>query len=65
MKVRAIEKGFYEGIKKIGDKFILEKESLFSSKWMVKIEEPVSDVTSSDKKKKAIKRNEMVKQEAF
>ena len=65
MKVRATEKGFYDGIKREGDEFVLEKESLFSSKWMVKIEEPVAEVTSSDKKKKAKKRKEMFQQEAF
>ena len=53
MEVIATDTGFYLSLRKKGDQFILENESLFSSKWMKKVEpSPTSSEEPKPKRKK-------------
>lgn len=60
MEVIATDTGFYLSLRQKGDQFILENESLFSSKWMKKVE---PSPTSSEEPKP--KRRKKSKEELF
>jgi len=56
MEVIATDTGFYLSLRQKGDRFILENESLFSSKWMKKVKEsPTSSEEPKTKKQKKAK----------
>jgi len=56
MKVIATDIGFYLSLRKKGDEFELENESLFSSKWMKKAEpSPTSSEQPKPKRQKKAK----------
>ena len=61
MEVIATDTGFYLSLRQKGDRFILENESLFSSKWMKKAEE--SPIASSEEPKP--KKQKKAKEELF